>query len=136
MFKFKSTIKRFIDNNTISKIQKALINESYMIYKSSGFRKIDTMWIVPNLSRIDGYDSELYRKAKSELINLGKFSSTLNTNGTEFLTISDDLLKDMEYDILPTKAFIKKYRSEIISIFSLLIALISMIISIVTLSIK
>lgn len=134
MIKFKSKIKKIFDNGTIKKIQKIIVDECYFIYKSNGSKNINTMWFFTKLSSIDGYDHNLYKIAKAELINTNKFSSYIEDNGSEYLTISDTLLKDMDSDILPNRAFAKKYRTEILASLSLIISICSLIVSIIALT--
>lgn len=126
--------RNIINNSLVSKFKKAIIEETYKEYKRTTKNYINTMHIYPQVHNSVSNDYNLRDTAVNELIAEHQIEIKHDSNdGNTYIVLSDKVISENSHDYLSKTAFIKKYRSEIIAIFALLVSAGSLVVSIIAL---
>lgn len=127
-------IKDIIDKSIIKETKRKIIEESFSYYKSTAKNYINTMWIYPKISNLIGSGYKIKDIALNELVAEKKITiESDKENSMDFIVLSDKVIEDYSHDYLSKRAFLKKYRSDIIALLSLLIAVGALAVSIIAL---
>ena len=121
-------IKNLINKVLIIKLKKKIIKESYSIYKSTAKNRINTMWLYSKISKFIGSDYSLRDIALKELVAEQKIALEHDDkNNDDVIILSETVITENSRDYLSVRAFLKKYRSDIIAIFALIISIFALL---------
>lgn len=121
-------IKGLINRSLIKKLKKKIIEESYSIYKSTAKNRINTMWLYSKISKFIESDHSLKDIALRELVAEQKITLEHdNKNNDDVIILSEAVITENSHDYLSARAFLKKCRSDIISILALLISIFALL---------
>ena len=124
LLKFKDLINKAL----IKKLKKKIIKESYSIYKSSAKNHIRLMWLYSKISNLTGSDYSLKDIALKELVAEQKITLQHDSeNNDDFISLSETVINENSRDYLSTRAFLKKYKADIISILALVISIFALL---------
>lgn len=113
--------RNIINKSLVSKFKKAIIKESCKEYKRTTKNHINTMCIYPKVHRSVSTDYNLREIAINELVAEQQIKLERNNDdGNTYIVLSDKVINENSHDYLSRGAFIKKYRSDIISVLALI----------------
>lgn len=119
-------IKNAIDKSLVSKCKKAIVKESYSVYKATAVNKINIMQIYSKISKYFSSNYNIKDISIRELVAEQKISIEKDDH-TEYIILSETLINENSRDYLSARAFFKKYRSDIIAIIALIVSIFALL---------
>ena len=123
---FEVKIKNHLNKRIIKKLKRKILSKSFECYRTNAQNSISMMWLHGPLTKIHGSDYKLVDIALKELIAEGKIKMVKEDGVENIIALTDSSISDLSPDILPLKAFIKKYISYFLSIIAIIISIIAL----------
>lgn len=123
---FEVKIKNYLNKRIIKKLKRKILSKSFEYYRTNAQNSINTMWLNSYLTKIHGSDYKLVNLALNELVAEGKIKVLKEDETEKIITLTDSSISDLSPDILPLKAFVRKYIAHFLSIIAIIISIIAL----------